>query len=189
MSGSVTLWTVARQAPLSMGILQARILEWVAIPFSRGSSQCRDWTQISCISGRLFTSWASRVACEYNKYYVYKIAYIIHITFILWNMYLYIWKQWTISQCISAHYCLSLMQKSGGYPVCFIEFPCFSRELVTLGDQSSFAVLCLRYLYKMGISMFNNLNTLQLGRFKLNGSIVETHIFHYFFPSLLSISS
>ena len=55
------------------------------------------------------------------------------------------------------------MQKSGGHPVCFIEFPCFSRELVTLGDQSSFAVLCLRYLHKMGLSMFNNLNTLQLG--------------------------
>ena len=31
----VTLWTVAHQAPLSMGILQARILEWVVIPFSR----------------------------------------------------------------------------------------------------------------------------------------------------------
>ena len=37
-----TLWTVARQAPLSMGILQARILEWVAIPFCRGSSQPND---------------------------------------------------------------------------------------------------------------------------------------------------
>ena len=32
---SVTLWTAAHQAPLSIGILQARILEWVAIPFSR----------------------------------------------------------------------------------------------------------------------------------------------------------
>ena len=37
-----TLWTVVRQAPLSMGILQARILEWVAMPSSRGSSQPRD---------------------------------------------------------------------------------------------------------------------------------------------------
>ena len=37
-----TLWTVAHQAPLSMGILQARILEWVAMPSSRGSSQPRD---------------------------------------------------------------------------------------------------------------------------------------------------
>ena len=35
-------WTVAHQAPLSVGILQARILEWVAKPFSRGSSQPRD---------------------------------------------------------------------------------------------------------------------------------------------------
>ena len=32
------------------GILQARILEWVAVPFSRGSSQCKDGTQVSCIS-------------------------------------------------------------------------------------------------------------------------------------------
>ena len=40
----VTLWTVAHQAPLSMGILQARILEWVDIPFSGGSYQPRDRT-------------------------------------------------------------------------------------------------------------------------------------------------
>ena len=37
-----TLWTVAHQASLAMGILQARILEWVTMPFSRGSSQPRD---------------------------------------------------------------------------------------------------------------------------------------------------
>ena len=42
------------------GILQARILEWVAFPFSRGSSQPRDWTQISCIIGRFFIIWATR---------------------------------------------------------------------------------------------------------------------------------
>ena len=40
------------------GILQARILEWVAFPFSRRSSQPRDWTQVTCIAGRLFTVWA-----------------------------------------------------------------------------------------------------------------------------------
>ena len=44
------------------GILQARILEWVAFPFSRGSSQPRDWTQISLITGGFFTSWATREA-------------------------------------------------------------------------------------------------------------------------------
>ena len=46
------------------GILQARILEWVAIPFSRGSSQPRDWTWVSCIAGGFFTVWATREAPE-----------------------------------------------------------------------------------------------------------------------------
>ena len=41
------------------GILQARILEWVAIPFSRGSSSSRDWTQVSCIAGRFFTIYTA----------------------------------------------------------------------------------------------------------------------------------
>ena len=42
--------------PRVHGILQARILEWVAIPFPRGSSQTRDQTQVSHIAGRFFTS-------------------------------------------------------------------------------------------------------------------------------------
>ena len=41
------------------GILQARILEWVAISFSRGSSQPKDRTQVSCIAGRRFSLWAT----------------------------------------------------------------------------------------------------------------------------------
>ena len=48
------LQTVACQAPLTMGILQARILEWVAMT-SRGSSQPKDRTQVSRIAGRFFT--------------------------------------------------------------------------------------------------------------------------------------
>ena len=47
------------------GILQARILVWVAIPFSRGSSQLRDQTQVSCIAGGFFTIWATGEAQEY----------------------------------------------------------------------------------------------------------------------------
>ena len=45
-----------------LGILQVRALEWVATSFSRGSSQLRDWTQVSCIAGRFFTNWATREA-------------------------------------------------------------------------------------------------------------------------------
>ena len=59
---SVTQWTVARRAPLSLGILQARILEWVAMPSSRGSSQARDRTQVSCIAGGFFTVCDTREA-------------------------------------------------------------------------------------------------------------------------------
>ena len=44
------------------GIFQARILEWIATSFSRGSSQPRDWTQVSHTAGRLFTVWATRKA-------------------------------------------------------------------------------------------------------------------------------
>ena len=44
------------------GILQARILEWVAVPFSRGFSQPRDQTQVFHIVGKFFTSWATREA-------------------------------------------------------------------------------------------------------------------------------
>ena len=51
----VTPWTVARQAPLSMGIVWARILEWIAMPSSRGSSQPRDQTQVFNIAGGFFT--------------------------------------------------------------------------------------------------------------------------------------
>ena len=51
-------WTVAHQAPLSMG------WAWVAMPSSRGSSQPRNGTQLSCIASGFFTSWATRKAQE-----------------------------------------------------------------------------------------------------------------------------
>ena len=58
------------------GILQARILEWVAMPFSRGSSGSRDWTQVSWIAGSFFTVWTTREArmCVYIYRYRYSLA-------------------------------------------------------------------------------------------------------------------
>ena len=56
VSSSATPWIVARQSPLSMGILQARILEWVAMPSSSGSPQPRDQTHVSCTAGRFLPS-------------------------------------------------------------------------------------------------------------------------------------
>ena len=62
VSDSATPCTVVCQAPLSMGILQARILEWIATPFSRGSSPPRDGTQVSHVAGGFFTIWATSKA-------------------------------------------------------------------------------------------------------------------------------
>ena len=56
----VTLWTPARQAPLTLGIIQARILENAAIPFFKQSFRPRDWTQVFCTAGRFFTVWATK---------------------------------------------------------------------------------------------------------------------------------
>ena len=61
---SVDLVKVAQSCPtlcdpmdcIAHGILQARVLEWVGFPFSRGSSQLRDQTQVSCIAGGFFTN-------------------------------------------------------------------------------------------------------------------------------------
>ena len=59
------------------GILQARILEWVTIDFSRGSSQPRDQTWVSHVAGRFFTIWATRV--------------ILDMFLTTLNLHLYVW--------------------------------------------------------------------------------------------------
>ena len=56
----VTPWTAVRQAPLSMAFSRQECRS--GIPFSRGSSPPRDWTQVSCTAGRFFTIWATREA-------------------------------------------------------------------------------------------------------------------------------
>ena len=65
-----TPWTVDHCDPPGSsvhGILQARIQEWVAILFSRGSSQPRGWTQVSHTAGRFFTIWATREGRPYDS--------------------------------------------------------------------------------------------------------------------------
>ena len=57
-----TPWTVPCQALAVHRSFQARILEWVAISFSRGFSWPRNWTLHSCIAGRFFMKWATRGA-------------------------------------------------------------------------------------------------------------------------------
>ena len=73
-------------------ILQARILEWAAIPFSRGCSQPRDGTQVSCSADKFFTIWATREAHTYQVQY--KLLNIWkHISCEILSMHLYFY-QW-----------------------------------------------------------------------------------------------
>ena len=60
----LTPWTVASWTPLSMGFSRQEHWEWVAIPFSRGSSWVRDQTGVSCIADRFFTIWTAREASQ-----------------------------------------------------------------------------------------------------------------------------
>ena len=60
------------------GILQGRILEWIAFPFSRWSSQPRDWTWVSCIADRFFTVWATKstiLQLKKNEFITHKELY------------------------------------------------------------------------------------------------------------------
>ena len=66
------------------GILEARILKWVAISFSRGYSWPRDWTQVSCIASRLFTKWATKEASQYQKQVIKKLKFNEDYTTVVW---------------------------------------------------------------------------------------------------------
>ena len=64
-----SLWPIDCSLPGSAthGLLQARILEWVAIPFSWNCLQHGDWTRVSCAAGRFFTTWATRKVLTWGK--------------------------------------------------------------------------------------------------------------------------
>ena len=61
------------------GILQARILEWVAIPFSRGASHSRDWSWVSCIAGRFFTFKVNKLICIFCDLLMFPHCFDIHL--------------------------------------------------------------------------------------------------------------
>ena len=60
------------------GISQARILEWVAIPFCKGSSWPRDWIQVSCTADRFFTVWATKKTLK-SKVWRLNLRFIIEV--------------------------------------------------------------------------------------------------------------
>ena len=105
------------------GILQVRILEWVAVPFSRGSSWPRDWTRISHIAARFLTIWATREAPEIvehlkiNGAMTYGIFKNIQSLTVSSHLYCSLLGKVFIIFCL--HYCSSLLTYST-FTLCYL---------------------------------------------------------------------
>ena len=67
------------------GILQARILEWVAIPFSRGSSRPKNQTQVYWIAGRFFTVWATEAMLNQKAAFHFEVSSTEEYILYLWS--------------------------------------------------------------------------------------------------------
>ena len=90
------------------GILQARVLEWVAISFSRGSSQPRDQTQVSHLAGSPFTLWATREDIYIHIYILYAIYikqnYFSHIILLYFYFTVKVFESlYWLSQVLTCH--------------------------------------------------------------------------------------
>ena len=78
-------------------IFQARILEWIAIHFSRRSSPRRNWTWVSCTIGRFFTIWVSRMMLLFVSHSLLPQSQTIILTTILWKF------SWSVGFMFSCH--------------------------------------------------------------------------------------
>ena len=116
------------------GILQARILEWVAFPFSRGSSQPRDWTQVSHTTGGFFTIWATKEALgiwSLCQIFSHVCSYSLNIDY--YGFCIYKFKFQVFYQYFPLHLC---------FPVIFIKIFCMS-SLNYVYFSRIFIIACL----------------------------------------------
>ena len=121
-----------------LGLLQARILEWVAIPFSRGSSLPRDLPRVSWFAGRSFTVWATREApslflplliCFANSRISYKwthtwdtlLLFFGMASFTQHNYFLFFIAEW--HSIVWMNHNLFIQSPDSGYLVCFYFLP------------------------------------------------------------------
>ena len=98
------------------GIFQARVLEWLAISFSRGSSRPRDWTQISCIVGRRFPIWVTRevkTCITVQGTFVFYYLFILTTPHGMWDLSSQT-RNWTCAPCIGSR--VLTIRPHGKYP-------------------------------------------------------------------------
>ena len=108
------------------GILQARILQWVAIHFSRGSSWPRDQTQVSHIAGRFFTIWTTRchiIHC-YNVWHIHRASSTTNVHWSCWFSHIYFQSSIMLfcrepAYCILSAYCILHIECSTFHSIIF----------------------------------------------------------------------
>ena len=112
------------------GILQARILEWVAIPFPRESSWPREWTQVSCLADRYFTASTTREALKMSLFPIYSGKVIfLNIEFKVDSSFLsaqekcvaYFWPPWFLMGNPQYLNCLNLIGELS-FPCCWSQY-------------------------------------------------------------------
>ena len=119
---------------MSMGILQAKILEWLAISFSRASSQAKDQTQVSHIAGIFFNDWATRedlTKDERKEGKQEKVIYIIEIQLIVYvssSLYCFLRTIYATLISIREHMIKCLVNTSK-----YIHFAHFAHKLSFIG--------------------------------------------------------
>jgi len=114
------------------GILQARILEWVAIPFSRGSSCSRNQIWVSCIVGRFFTIWATREApcsCKWPNFILVWLSSISLCVYMCVCLYIYIYI-----------YCIFICSYVDKHLDCFYSLAIINNAAMIIGMYISFQI-------------------------------------------------
>ena len=115
-------------------IFQTRILEWISIPFSRGSFWPRDWTWVCCTEGRFFTVWAIRKV-QYLPSTIKICVQDSYHCLIKWNIKIYgmtemeAFCKFLINDC---HYCCLSLSWKMFYPGSYIEFCRKEKVMLTL---------------------------------------------------------
>ena len=137
------------------GILQARVLAWVAFPFSRGSSQLRDWSKVSCTAGRFFTNWAISEANVAIDDINLSVLWLSNVPFYIWYVYHVFFIHSSFNGHLGSFHVLSIVNSAAMNIAFHVSFPVkvffFSRYMPRSGITESYGNSIFSFLRNLHI--------------------------------------